>query len=90
MTIEDLPDFPLEGSSLIGKYPFLFRGSDTPVIFSISAAPMPSDCGMLSSCVYFSRAGNLTSVLYLFIFLIFSKTIYCGFHKIAKVLLFQK
>ncbi|XP_061288922.1 CAP-Gly domain-containing linker protein 4 [Bos javanicus] len=44
MTIEDLPDFPLEGSSLIGKYPFLFQGSDTPVIFSISAAPMPSDC----------------------------------------------
>ncbi|XP_057626842.1 CAP-Gly domain-containing linker protein 4 isoform X1 [Chionomys nivalis] len=44
MTIEDLPDFPLEGSSLIGRYPFLFAGSDTPVIFSISAAPMPSDC----------------------------------------------
>ncbi|XP_069438986.1 CAP-Gly domain-containing linker protein 4 isoform X2 [Ovis canadensis] len=44
MTIEDLPDFPLAGSSLIGKYPFLFQGSDTPVIFSISAAPMPSDC----------------------------------------------
>uniref|UniRef100_A0A5F5PHD9 CAP-Gly domain containing linker protein family member 4 n=1 Tax=Equus caballus TaxID=9796 RepID=A0A5F5PHD9_HORSE len=44
MTIEDLPDFPLEGSSLIGRYPFLFPGSDTPVIFSISAAPMPSDC----------------------------------------------
>uniref|UniRef100_A0A8C6D8D4 CAP-Gly domain containing linker protein family member 4 n=1 Tax=Moschus moschiferus TaxID=68415 RepID=A0A8C6D8D4_MOSMO len=44
MTIEDFPDFPLEGSSLIGKYPFLFQGSDTPVIFSISAAPMPSDC----------------------------------------------
>ncbi|XP_066122916.1 CAP-Gly domain-containing linker protein 4 isoform X3 [Saccopteryx bilineata] len=44
MTIEDLPDFPLEGTSLIGRYPFLFSGSDTPVIFSISAAPMPSDC----------------------------------------------
>ncbi|XP_055483232.1 CAP-Gly domain-containing linker protein 4 isoform X2 [Psammomys obesus] len=44
MTIEDLPDFLLEGSSLIGRYPFLFTGSDTPVIFSISAAPMPSDC----------------------------------------------
>lgn len=44
MTIEDLPDFSLEGSSLIGRYPFLFAGSDTPVIFSISAAPMPSDC----------------------------------------------
>ncbi|XP_015443598.1 CAP-Gly domain-containing linker protein 4 isoform X1 [Pteropus alecto] len=44
MTIEDLPDFPLEGNSLIGRYPFLFPGSDSPVIFSISAAPMPSDC----------------------------------------------
>ncbi|XP_057598291.1 CAP-Gly domain-containing linker protein 4 isoform X3 [Hippopotamus amphibius kiboko] len=44
MTIEDLPDFPLEGNSLIGRYPFLFQSSDTPVIFSISAAPMPSDC----------------------------------------------
>ncbi|KAM5254135.1 CAP-Gly domain-containing linker protein 4 isoform 1-T6 [Hipposideros larvatus] len=42
MTIEDLPDFPLEGNSLIGRYSFLF--SDTPVTFSISAAPMPSDC----------------------------------------------
>ncbi|KAG8510215.1 CAP-Gly domain-containing linker protein 4, partial [Galemys pyrenaicus] len=44
MTIEDLPDIPLEGYPLIGRYPFLFPGSDTPVIFSISAAPMPSDC----------------------------------------------
>ncbi|XP_059516214.1 CAP-Gly domain-containing linker protein 4 isoform X1 [Myotis daubentonii] len=44
MTIEDLPEFPLEGESLIGRYPFLFSGSDTPVTFSISAAPMPSDC----------------------------------------------
>lgn len=44
MTIEDRPDFPLEGQSLIGRYPFLFPGSETPVIFSISAAPMPSDC----------------------------------------------
>lgn len=44
MTIEDLPDIPLEGNSLIGRYPFLFTGSDTSVIFSISAAPMPSDC----------------------------------------------
>ncbi|KAL1783580.1 CAP-Gly domain-containing linker protein 4 isoform X1 [Sigmodon hispidus] len=44
MTIEDIPDFPLEGSLPIGRYPFLFTGSDTPVIFSISAAPMPSDC----------------------------------------------
>lgn len=53
MTIEDLPDFPVEGNSLIGRYPFLFPGSDTPVVFSISAAPMPSDCGMLSSHMYF-------------------------------------
>ncbi|KAM6180428.1 CAP-Gly domain-containing linker protein 4 isoform 1-T1 [Erethizon dorsatum] len=44
MTIEDLPDFPLEGNPLLGRYPFLFPGSETPVIFSISAAPMPSDC----------------------------------------------
>ncbi|XP_015421835.1 PREDICTED: CAP-Gly domain-containing linker protein 4 isoform X2 [Myotis davidii] len=44
MTIEDLPEFPLEGESLMGRYPFLFSGSDTPVTFSISAAPMPSDC----------------------------------------------
>ncbi|XP_062934330.1 CAP-Gly domain-containing linker protein 4 isoform X3 [Cynocephalus volans] len=44
MTIEDLPDFPLEGNPLIARYPFLLPGSDTPVIFSISAAPMPSDC----------------------------------------------
>ncbi|XP_048209154.1 CAP-Gly domain-containing linker protein 4 [Perognathus longimembris pacificus] len=44
MTIEDLPDFPLEGNPLVGRYPFLFPGSETPVVFSISAAPMPSDC----------------------------------------------
>ncbi|XP_006880629.1 PREDICTED: CAP-Gly domain-containing linker protein 4 [Elephantulus edwardii] len=44
MTIEDLPDLSLEGNSLIGRYPFLFSGSETPVTFSISAAPMPSDC----------------------------------------------
>ncbi|XP_045700256.1 CAP-Gly domain-containing linker protein 4 [Phyllostomus hastatus] len=44
MTIEDLPDFPLEENSVIGRYPFLFSGSDASVVFSISAAPMPSDC----------------------------------------------
>ncbi|KAM9635536.1 CAP-Gly domain-containing linker protein 4 isoform 1-T2 [Trichechus inunguis] len=44
MTIEDLPDLSLEVNPLIGRYPFLFPGSDTPVIFSVSAAPMPSDC----------------------------------------------
>ncbi|XP_062065174.1 CAP-Gly domain-containing linker protein 4 isoform X1 [Lepus europaeus] len=44
MTIEDLPEFPLEGNPLIGRYPFLFPSSEAPVIFSICAAPMPSDC----------------------------------------------
>ncbi|XP_008054187.1 CAP-Gly domain-containing linker protein 4 [Carlito syrichta] len=44
MTIEELPEFPLEGNRLFGRYPFLFSGSDTPVTFSISAAPMPLDC----------------------------------------------
>ncbi|XP_044910672.1 CAP-Gly domain-containing linker protein 4 isoform X4 [Felis catus] len=54
MTIEDLPDFPVEGNSLIGRYPFLFPGSDTPVVFSISAAPMPSDCGDVDTAVKFA------------------------------------
>ncbi|XP_053523076.1 CAP-Gly domain-containing linker protein 4 [Artibeus jamaicensis] len=44
MTIEDLPGFPLEENSLLGRYPFLFPGSDASVVFSVSAAPMPSDC----------------------------------------------
>ncbi|KAF6102772.1 CAP-Gly domain containing linker protein family member 4 [Phyllostomus discolor] len=44
MTIEDLPDFPLEETSVIGRYPFLFPGSDASVVFSVSAAPMPLDC----------------------------------------------
>ncbi|XP_045142979.1 CAP-Gly domain-containing linker protein 4 isoform X3 [Echinops telfairi] len=44
MTIEDRPDLSLGGNSLIGRYPFLFPAPDTPVTFSISAAPMPSDC----------------------------------------------
>lgn len=44
MTIEDLADFPLEENSVIGRYPFLFSSSDPPVTFSVSAAPMPSDC----------------------------------------------
>lgn len=89
MTIEDLPDFPLEGNSLIGRYPFLFQGSDTPVIFSISAAPMPSDCGRLCSCVYFLWTGNLTSVLYLFIFLIFIKPFVLVFVKLLKFSFFR-
>ncbi|XP_023566873.1 CAP-Gly domain-containing linker protein 4 [Octodon degus] len=53
MTIEDLPDFPIEGNPLLGRYPFLFPGSETPVIFSISAAPMPSDCEPGIELVYF-------------------------------------
>nr|XP_045005378.1 CAP-Gly domain-containing linker protein 4 [Jaculus jaculus]XP_045005379.1 CAP-Gly domain-containing linker protein 4 [Jaculus jaculus] len=44
MTIEDRPDDPLGGGPLTGRYPFLVPGSDTPVTFSICAAPMPSDC----------------------------------------------
>lgn len=44
MTIEDRPDDPLGGSPLTGRYPLLLQGSDIPVVFSISAAPMPSDC----------------------------------------------
>ncbi|XP_075391801.1 CAP-Gly domain-containing linker protein 4 [Tenrec ecaudatus] len=44
MTVEDLPDLSVGGNSLIGRFPFLFPASDTPVTFSISAAPMPSDC----------------------------------------------
>ncbi|KAM5316703.1 CAP-Gly domain-containing linker protein 4 isoform 1-T6 [Glossophaga mutica] len=44
MTIEDLPEFPLEDGSLLGRYPLLFPGSDASVVFSVSAAPMPSDC----------------------------------------------
>ncbi|XP_038607082.1 CAP-Gly domain-containing linker protein 4 isoform X1 [Tachyglossus aculeatus] len=44
MTIEDLPDLSSEGDSLIGRYQFLLQGSNTSVTFSVSAAPMPSDC----------------------------------------------
>ncbi|XP_007665259.1 CAP-Gly domain-containing linker protein 4 isoform X4 [Ornithorhynchus anatinus] len=44
MTIEDLPDPSSEGDSLIGRYQFLLQGSNTSVTFSVSAAPMPSDC----------------------------------------------
>lgn len=66
MTIEDLPDFPLEGNPLFGRYPFIFSASDTPVIFSISAAPMPSDCGMWSSCAYFLRTGNFSVMPFLY------------------------
>uniref|UniRef100_A0A2K6EHW9 CAP-Gly domain containing linker protein family member 4 n=1 Tax=Propithecus coquereli TaxID=379532 RepID=A0A2K6EHW9_PROCO len=57
MTIEDLPDFPVEGNPLFGRYPFLFSGSDTPVIFSISAAPMPSDCILKRGCNVNDRDG---------------------------------
>ncbi|KAF6102768.1 CAP-Gly domain containing linker protein family member 4 [Phyllostomus discolor] len=54
MTIEDLPDFPLEETSVIGRYPFLFPGSDASVVFSVSAAPMPLDCGDVDTAVKFA------------------------------------
>ncbi|NXL30514.1 CLIP4 protein, partial [Glaucidium brasilianum] len=44
MTIEDLPEPSLEGDSVIERERFLFPNSDTPVTFSVAAAPMPSDC----------------------------------------------
>ncbi|XP_030051987.1 CAP-Gly domain-containing linker protein 4 isoform X2 [Microcaecilia unicolor] len=43
MTIEDLSEPDPEEVS-IGRYQFSFRGSDRPVTFSVSAAPMPSNC----------------------------------------------
>ncbi|XP_025940229.1 CAP-Gly domain-containing linker protein 4 isoform X2 [Apteryx rowi] len=44
MTIEDLPEPSLEGDSLAERDPFLFPSSESPVTFSVAAAPMPSDC----------------------------------------------
>ncbi|NXE39987.1 CLIP4 protein, partial [Ptilorrhoa leucosticta] len=44
MTIEDLPEPPFEGDSLIEREQFLFPNSETSVTFSVAAAPMPSDC----------------------------------------------
>ncbi|NWW72231.1 CLIP4 protein, partial [Climacteris rufus] len=44
MTIEDLPEPPLEGDCLIERERFLFPNSETSVTFSVAAAPMPSDC----------------------------------------------
>ncbi|RMC12297.1 hypothetical protein DUI87_09810 [Hirundo rustica rustica] len=44
MTIEDLPEPSFEGDSLIERERFLFPNSETSVTFSVSAAPMPSDC----------------------------------------------
>ncbi|KAH0622633.1 hypothetical protein JD844_025105 [Phrynosoma platyrhinos] len=44
MTIEDLPDPPTEGDSLTTRYQYFIPGSEDPVTYSISAAPMPSEC----------------------------------------------
>ncbi|XP_029448863.1 CAP-Gly domain-containing linker protein 4 isoform X3 [Rhinatrema bivittatum] len=44
MTIEDFPEPAPEEESFFGRYRFLFPGSDRPVIYSVAAAPMPSDC----------------------------------------------
>lgn len=83
MTIEDLPDFPLEESSVIGRYPFLFPGSDASVVFSVSAAPMPSDCGTWGGRPSFLWAvtGPLPCVL--LTRAAFPGTVCCGFHNMA-------
>ncbi|XP_062829232.1 CAP-Gly domain-containing linker protein 4 isoform X2 [Anolis carolinensis] len=44
MTIEDLPDPPIEGDSLTTRYQYFIPGSEDPVTYSVSAAPMPSEC----------------------------------------------
>ena len=83
MTIEDLPDFPLEENSLIGRYPFLFSGSDASVVFSVSAAPMPSDCGTSGGCLEFLRSVTWLLSYVLFTLVIFPRTVCCGFYNIA-------
>ena len=45
MTIEDLPDPSVEGDSLTRIYQYFIPGSEDPVTYSVSAAPMPSECG---------------------------------------------
>lgn len=45
MTIEDLPDPSTEGDSLSRQYQYFIQGSEGSVTYSISAAPMPSECG---------------------------------------------
>lgn len=44
MTIEDLPDPSTEGDSLSRQYQYFIQGSEGSVTYSISAAPMPSEC----------------------------------------------
>ncbi|KAM6280384.1 CAP-Gly domain-containing linker protein 4 isoform 2-T7 [Porphyrio hochstetteri] len=47
MTIEDLPEPPLEGDSFTERERLLFPNS---VTFSVAAAPMPSDCDVDATC----------------------------------------
>ncbi|KAJ6666837.1 hypothetical protein lerEdw1_018839 [Lerista edwardsae] len=44
MTIEDLPDPSTEGDSLTRQYQYFIQGSEGSVTYSVSAAPMPSEC----------------------------------------------
>uniref|UniRef100_A0A8D0BAR7 CAP-Gly domain containing linker protein family member 4 n=1 Tax=Salvator merianae TaxID=96440 RepID=A0A8D0BAR7_SALMN len=44
MTIEDLPDPSTEGDPLTGRYQFFIPDSEDSVTYSVSAAPMPSEC----------------------------------------------
>ncbi|XP_066474764.1 CAP-Gly domain-containing linker protein 4 isoform X2 [Tiliqua scincoides] len=44
MTIEDLPDPSTEGDSLTRQYQYFIPGSEGSVTYSVSAAPMPSEC----------------------------------------------
>ncbi|XP_060101327.1 CAP-Gly domain-containing linker protein 4 isoform X2 [Heteronotia binoei] len=44
MTIEDLPDLSTEGNSSTRRYPYFIPGSERSVSYSVSAAPMPSEC----------------------------------------------
>ncbi|XP_034967382.1 CAP-Gly domain-containing linker protein 4 [Zootoca vivipara] len=44
MTIEDLPDPSIEGDPLTKRYQYLIPGSEDSIIYSVSAAPMPSEC----------------------------------------------
>ncbi|XP_033000512.1 CAP-Gly domain-containing linker protein 4 [Lacerta agilis] len=44
MTIEDLPDPSIEGDPLTKRYQYLIPGSEDSITYSVSAAPMPSEC----------------------------------------------
>uniref|UniRef100_A0A8D2LVK8 CAP-Gly domain containing linker protein family member 4 n=1 Tax=Varanus komodoensis TaxID=61221 RepID=A0A8D2LVK8_VARKO len=44
MTIEDLPDPSTEGDSLTRRYQYFIPGAEDSVTYSVSAAPMPSEC----------------------------------------------